>query len=299
MDYYTIGRSYYENDRVPISVTNSFEQGVALKDGLRLIFIKSGSGVIDNGIHQMSFLGPILYCVGYQEAISISSDEELTYRVVNFHPKFINSSFDFDNLMNRDEDIKFLSETRDRYWLFPFLERHEFQGIVGLGPYHTERVIDLIYQIEDELTVQRDWYWPCRTRSFFIELLFILERCFMDKEHYVDQRLPREETMLETLTCYLNEHYMDKITIEHLTKQFSINRTSLNNLFKEAENKTVIQYLVDLRVKMASMLLKNTELQISEILYRVGFNDTAHFNRTFKRHLGLPPKTYREQNSVM
>jgi len=45
---------------------------------------------------------------------------------------------------------------------------------------------------------------------------------------------------------------------------------------------------------MASRLLRETSLPASDILYRVGFNDPAHFARTFGKITGLTPSAYRD-----
>jgi YesN/AraC family two-component response regulator len=46
---------------------------------------------------------------------------------------------------------------------------------------------------------------------------------------------------------------------------------------------------------MASIMLRETMLPISEILNRVGINDNVHFSRMFKKHMGYTPSGYREK----
>jgi len=45
---------------------------------------------------------------------------------------------------------------------------------------------------------------------------------------------------------------------------------------------------------MASVMLKDTLLPVSEVMERVGFNDSTHFSRTFKKYMGLSPSEFRD-----
>jgi transcriptional regulator GlxA family with amidase domain len=50
-----------------------------------------------------------------------------------------------------------------------------------------------------------------------------------------------------------------------------------------------------LRLRMASVLLGETTLPVSEIMRRVGFGDATHFGRTFRKYTGYPPSEYRQR----
>ena len=54
-------------------------------------------------------------------------------------------------------------------------------------------------------------------------------------------------------------------------------------------------YLSRLRIEKAKNLLLNPNLRVSEIAFEVGFQSLTHFNRVFKKVLGLSPTDYREQ----
>jgi len=58
---------------------------------------------------------------------------------------------------------------------------------------------------------------------------------------------------------------------------------------------STMEYLIRLRVKMAAIILRDTDLPISEIAYRVGFNDITHFGRMFRKRVGYSPSEYRKK----
>ena len=101
--------------------------------------------------------------------------------------------------------------------------------------------------------------------------------------------------VVNDIITYLHTNYQNKITLNLLASKFNSNRTTLNELFCKATNLSIINYLINYRINLAIILLKDTLIPISEIVERVGFNDTAHFWRTFKKHTGLSPSKYRNK----
>ena len=55
------------------------------------------------------------------------------------------------------------------------------------------------------------------------------------------------------------------------------------------------RYLIGLRIQRAIELLRDTELSVTQICSRVGFNSLSHFTTTFRRHTGFSPSAYRRR----
>jgi len=49
-------------------------------------------------------------------------------------------------------------------------------------------------------------------------------------------------------------------------------------------------------VREATLLLKNSEMNISEIAYNLGFSDPLYFSKYFKKEIGVAPLQYRKEN---
>jgi len=58
---------------------------------------------------------------------------------------------------------------------------------------------------------------------------------------------------------------------------------------------TIVAYLIQLRIKLAATMLRDTGLPVTEIHQRVGFNDDSHFRRTFRKYTGASPSEYRQR----
>ncbi|MBQ6781308.1 MAG: helix-turn-helix transcriptional regulator, partial [Treponema sp.] len=67
------------------------------------------------------------------------------------------------------------------------------------------------------------------------------------------------------------------------------NRTDLNKLFKKETGMTAIKYLIDLRLRIARSLLKDTDLPVERIAEQTGFSDSTHLERLFKQKYQMSP----------
>lgn len=101
-----------------------------------------------------------------------------------------------------------------------------------------------------------------------------------------------DETILQT-QVWLQDNYSSEIQFSQLAKQFDLSVRSFNRRFKLATGKTPIKYLQDIRVSTARELLQTTNLSISEIAYRVGYQDVGHFSSLFKKAFNATPQDYR------
>lgn len=101
---------------------------------------------------------------------------------------------------------------------------------------------------------------------------------------------------LESVLKYIEENLSENLSIEEITKQTYISKTSLYLLFKSNFNMTVSEYINSQRVKEATKLLKTTDLDIEDIAIEVGFSSQSYFSKTFKKIKGVSPIQYRKNS---
>lgn len=263
---------------------------------LKLVYVTDGSGIIKLNGQTVIFSAPALLCFNDLDEVVLQQSLKLAARAVYFNPLFIDDSLQLDFL--RKEDAQ-LSETqyKDYFLIMPFVDREEFKiPYIEIGPMISRRASQLFKGIEEELIFMETEFWPCRSRSYLLELLFLIQNIITGSRDREDLKLPETSEDISDLILFLHTNYNRKITIEELTDIFHINRTTLSDKFKNSTGTTIIDYLVKLRIKMASIMLRDTLLPISEISDRVGFNDSVHFTRMFKKHFGCTPSDYREKH---
>lgn len=97
------------------------------------------------------------------------------------------------------------------------------------------------------------------------------------------------------LISYIDQNYLEKITIDELAFLFQSNRSDLCSGFKSATGKTIIQYALDKKADLAKNLIENTELPFSDISEQLRFVSQSYFSRFVISRFGKSPKRMREE----
>ena len=103
----------------------------------------------------------------------------------------------------------------------------------------------------------------------------------------------QNKSPLEKNIGYNQKHYAESLTLETVCRYSGLSKTYFCGLFKLMTKKTFVEYLLDIRMQHAMALLENTEYSITEISNMTGFNDSTYFSRTFRRLVGMSPRSYR------
>jgi two-component system response regulator YesN len=95
---------------------------------------------------------------------------------------------------------------------------------------------------------------------------------------------------------YLNGNYnSSKLSLSSLANELGLSEGYLSNLFKKIYKKSFTDYITELRLKKAKILLLTSHLKNYEIAEAVGINDPNYFSTTFKKKYGYSPSQYRKK----
>lgn len=94
---------------------------------------------------------------------------------------------------------------------------------------------------------------------------------------------------------YLDTHYMQRITLDQLSRDFYISKYYLIHIFKEQFGMSVTTYLQNVRITHAKQLLRFTDKSVEEVGLSCGIGELNYFSRVFKEVEGISPSAYREQ----
>lgn len=93
---------------------------------------------------------------------------------------------------------------------------------------------------------------------------------------------------------YIQSHYSEPLTLEGISEVVGLSTAYFSALFKKTEGEGFAKYLINVRIEQAKVLLRETNLPVTEICRRVGYNDLRHFTHTFERATEVKPSVYRK-----
>lgn len=114
----------------------------------------------------------------------------------------------------------------------------------------------------------------------------ILDTVLRPKEDNVDM-------YVEKAKAYIKRHYMEEITLDALAGELNLNASYLSALFKNVMQINYSKYLTGVRMDEAKRLLRNTDLNLTQIAQRVGYQNSFYFTRIFTKTAGMKPQEYR------
>jgi len=94
--------------------------------------------------------------------------------------------------------------------------------------------------------------------------------------------------VVEFIRLNLNEN----INLKHLSEKACMSSASFYRLFKRELGMSPLEFVISEKMRCAKQLLKNPTIQINEVCYLSGFEDSNYFIRLFKKHEGITPKQY-------
>ena len=167
-----------------------------------------------------------------------------------------------------------------------------FQNVIA-GDKKVKRFFEEIFEEHQKQAVGYDMAIKAKLFEFLVYLVRSHICRQITQEEYV-ARANKLERILPAVQ-FIEANYNTEISYQELAQLLNVSKYHFCHLFKEATGKTVVQYINDVRLDKAYHLLKNTDMNITQISMSVGFNDMNYFSRLFKKVEGTTPGEYRRQ----
>jgi AraC-like DNA-binding protein len=103
----------------------------------------------------------------------------------------------------------------------------------------------------------------------------------------------REMEEIKELSELIKSNPEEAFTIKSLSKKSGLSPNKLQEGFKMIHNRTVNDYITHMRVLKAETLIRTSDLNISEIVYCIGFTSRSYFSKIFKQKFNCSPKEYK------
>ena len=259
-------------------------------DEMEIIYIKKGTGAIT--VDFKSYVvteGTIaLILPGRLHSIEQYMQESMEYENIIFHPGILISK------KTDTSNTEFLAPLLSGVLSVPLLYQ---PGSPCYAPGIFQGVIQEVTQyLRDGFLINDRFNRFFRNiKSQLFMLFYILfSKCLLKEPAKRDHKSLEK---MKLILKYLENHYMERITIADISAEVGLSQSHFMKYFKNTMGTSFIEYLNEYRLTMASRLLISSESSILAIAEEVGYENLSYFNRTFKKRFGMTPRDYRKQST--
>lgn len=162
---------------------------------------------------------------------------------------------------------------------------------------YKDDIIKTCLEIVDE---QKDYNSssPFMLKALVMKLLILLHREINEESpnsdsHEFSFKSREKKELVEGITKYLNENYVQDISLYTLSKNMYLSPVYISKIFKEVMGDSPINYLIQIRLSKSKELLESSELSIKTIAKMVGYDDPYYFSKLYKKYYGISPNKTR------
>jgi two-component system response regulator YesN len=119
------------------------------------------------------------------------------------------------------------------------------------------------------------------------QLMQLIDHYGLDKSYWI----------IEKAKIYMTEHYHDDIKASEVSAWLKITPGYFSSIFKQSTGKSFKEYMNEMRIDDAKLLLATTHDKVFEIANKIGYKEYKYFVSVFKSYTGMTPKEYRSLNA--
>lgn len=255
--------------------------GVRITADYYMIALKDSDCGMQYGRNYYDFEEGVLVFTGPNQVVSSSGEASAsTGWMLFFHPDLIRNS-------NLGKNI-------DNYSFFSY-DVHE---ALHLSQKEENILNDIVSKIEYEYQQNID----AHSQTLFVSHLeLLLNYCLRFYERQFHTRKKQNVDVLSQVESLLKGYYETHQqaehgtpTIQYLAEKVNLSANYLSDLLKKETGKNAKEHINLFVVEKAKTILLNSNDNVSEIAFNLGFNYPHYFSRMFKQHTGMTPKAYRD-----
>ncbi len=114
-------------------------------------------------------------------------------------------------------------------------------------------------------------------------------------EEYIKKRFEPANKRISMIHEYFLANYHRELNLKELASLVSMAEGSVCRFFKEKAGCTPFEYLNRVKADLACKFLLDENMSVTQVAMESGFNNLSHFNKQFKKNIGMTPSEYRKQ----
>lgn len=198
-----------------------------------------------------------------------------------FHPRLVGGSTDSVFYQN---------------YVLPLMENPAAEGLV-LSP-RIPWQADACAAIEDawQACAQEPVGYEFQVRTSLSQLLCLLQASAPEGSKASKKHMRSAERMKRMLR-YIHENFSQDLNTTAIAQSAGVSESECLRCFHTIIGTTPIQYLRQYRIQRSAQLLAQTQMPVSDIAARCGFQDVSYFTKTFRELRGCAPSEYRKEHA--
>ena len=158
------------------------------------------------------------------------------------------------------------------------------------------KIIEFIKLAQDAADAQ-EYGYELLVRNYLSSMWLLL--CQEAEDKLAAKRITKSsgEDRLKDMMCYIQNHYMEKLLLKDIAYAANISEREALRTFHNNLNMTPFSYLIEYRIRMATVQLTETANSVTQIAYDCGFSSPSYFGKEFRRAMGCTAVEYRKKNA--
>jgi len=191
--------------------------------------------------------------------------------------------------------------------IFPSMKTLAEQNRELLDMFQTDRRYivlrdsDEVYQTLKKLVLELDGKEKEGNGGTMLELLFAqlllqISKIYSGSSYNGDRQL---DLYISKSIAYIHQNYDRNIQAKDIAEAVNLHHGYLHRIFRAQTGRTLTEYLTELRLSKAKMLLTETDVPIEDICDYIGVGSRQYFHALFKKHTNVTPVQYRVQMGAL
>lgn len=149
-------------------------------------------------------------------------------------------------------------------------------------------------RINELVNAEPGFYSVMKFFELMYELSLSSDYHLLSTSAFAHTAMTTDSRRVQKVKEFIDANYRDEIRLYELADLASMTPTAFSRFFKLRTNKSISEYIIDVRLGHAARLLADSTMAVVEICYRCGFNNISNFNRIFKKRKGCTPTEFRD-----
>ena len=274
-----VDNKYFIEKDYLIEINNISKETPHTHDFIELVYMLKGKSVHSLDGHKHLMNGGDLLIINYNQTHSFNGDPNARFCNILIKPEFIDKS---------------LKESNDLFLLFDTPNYNEFKKIINnncnfikFSPEEKscfENMLLLLHKEQNDNSIGS-------AHTIQAGIKFLLTMIFRKMCEWSIDEFDSFKGIIE----YIEKNYYQNISAKDLAKLCHYNPSYFSRIFKKYTGTTYSEYLKRTRIANACRLIKESDINISNIYDKVGYTNKTNFYKHFKQLTGVTPLEYKKE----